>query len=98
MEEVLNIIEESFEEKEVDTNQKEKSKKNKNKKYDTEKQEKYMTEKCKIIKSYKDTIVIVFKEKCISFTVKENVYKENDLVEVQYKGTIGKKDFKIKLN
>ena len=56
-----------------------------------------MPEKCKVIQSYKDEIVILFNGKCISFKLDNNTYKKDDMVEILYQGTIGKKNFKIKL-
>ena len=71
--------------------------KKKTKSQKVEKDIEMKTEKCKIIQSYKDEIVILFDGKCISFKVEKNTYKKDDMVEILYQGTIGKKNFKIKL-
>lgn len=64
-----------------------------------QKAEEYKSKKCKVLLSNKNSIVIDFDGRCIGFkkSKNENVEIVKGMVEVEYLGKIGTKDFSVKL-
>ena len=95
MEEIINqkIIEETPKKKKKKGKSAEKV--DQTEKVDIVKTIKYKTKKCKVLMHKDNKVVIDFNGKCVS--LQGNVKVNKGMVEVEYLGEIGQKDFVIKL-